>query len=141
MPIIQVTILKLLVFTVDSSRQKVCLVGHIDKIVSKDWDVRCVSGCGYKLLCVINGLADVFVLTQPSSYKWDTCGPQAILSALGGVAISWAEFVRWQRVVPLLYHRSDDPTLEDGARRCRNVGGVIGYRSLIGVHTLTSKQV
>eukprot|EP00937_MAST-01D_sp_MAST-1D-sp2_P003704 g3704.t1 len=41
-------------------------------------------GAGFKLLCVVLGCADVYVLSKPSTYKWDTCAPHAILLALGG---------------------------------------------------------
>ncbi|CAH1239080.1 INPP1 [Branchiostoma lanceolatum] len=42
------------------------------------------NGAGYKMLCVIDRLVDAYVLTKSSTYKWDTCGPHAILRALGG---------------------------------------------------------
>ncbi|XP_066528258.1 inositol polyphosphate 1-phosphatase [Hoplias malabaricus] len=42
------------------------------------------SGAGYKILCVIQGLVDVYVLSEASTFKWDSCGPHAILRALGG---------------------------------------------------------
>ncbi|KAG5836275.1 hypothetical protein ANANG_G00252870 [Anguilla anguilla] len=42
-----------------------------------------VSGAGYKILCVILGLADLYVLSEGSTFKWDSCAPHAILRALG----------------------------------------------------------
>uniref|UniRef100_A0A3B1IPP7 Inositol polyphosphate 1-phosphatase n=1 Tax=Astyanax mexicanus TaxID=7994 RepID=A0A3B1IPP7_ASTMX len=42
------------------------------------------SGAGYKILCVILGLVDVYVLSEASTYKWDSCAPHAVLRALGG---------------------------------------------------------
>ena len=43
-----------------------------------------VAGAGYKVLAVIDSLADAYVLSKGSTYKWDTCAPHAILRALGG---------------------------------------------------------
>ena len=115
-----------------------CLIGHVDTFATTpDWKVRCVSGCGYKFLCVIEGSADVFVLTVPSCYKWDTCGPQAILLALGGGIIAWEEFVNGKKEVPLVYHRPDDSSLDGPA----NVGGVIGYLNLERVHSFCKTVV
>ncbi|TSW21779.1 Inositol polyphosphate 1-phosphatase [Bagarius yarrelli] len=42
------------------------------------------AGAGYKILCVIQGLVDMYVLSEGSTYKWDSCAPHAILRALGG---------------------------------------------------------
>ncbi|XP_035687917.1 inositol polyphosphate 1-phosphatase-like [Branchiostoma floridae] len=42
------------------------------------------NGAGYKMLCVIDRLVDAYLLTKSSTYKWDTCGPHAILRSLGG---------------------------------------------------------
>jgi inositol polyphosphate 1-phosphatase len=58
---------------------------------SGNFEAKVVAGCGYKLLCVIDGHADAYILSQSSSYKWDTCGPHAILKALGGNIVSFNE--------------------------------------------------
>eukprot|EP00050_Salpingoeca_kvevrii_P003806 m.234413 g.234413 ORF g.234413 m.234413 type:complete len:448 (+) comp10884_c0_seq29:291-1634(+) len=51
----------------------------------KNFSETCpTSGAGYKCLLVIRGLADAFVLTLSTTFKWDICGPQAILEAQGG---------------------------------------------------------
>lgn len=42
------------------------------------------SGAGYKLLCTVDRLVDSYLLSKASTFKWDTCGPHAILLALGG---------------------------------------------------------
>ena len=49
------------------------------------------AGAGYKLLCVVMGVADAYVLSKSSTYKWDTCAPHAILNAIGGVACSYRQ--------------------------------------------------
>lgn len=46
-----------------------------------------VGGAGYKLLIVVRELADAFVLSLPTTYPWDTCGPHAIIGAMGGSVV------------------------------------------------------
>jgi len=43
-----------------------------------------VGGCGHKVLIVLEGEAHVYLFASPGCKKWDTCGPQAILEAVGG---------------------------------------------------------
>ncbi|XP_065661519.1 3'(2'),5'-bisphosphate nucleotidase 1 [Hydra vulgaris] len=43
-----------------------------------------VGGCGFKVLQVIEGSADAYVFATPGTKKWDTCAPEAIISAMGG---------------------------------------------------------
>ncbi|XP_070538139.1 3'(2'),5'-bisphosphate nucleotidase 1-like [Ptychodera flava] len=43
-----------------------------------------VGGCGHKVLIVLEGEAHVYLFASPGCKKWDTCGPQAILEAIGG---------------------------------------------------------
>ena len=42
------------------------------------------AGAGYKALCAINHTVHAYLLTKDSTYRWDTCAPQAVLSAQGG---------------------------------------------------------
>jgi len=42
------------------------------------------SGCGYKVLLVINGEAALYVFPRPGQKKWDTCASEAVVKALGG---------------------------------------------------------
>ncbi|XP_033334491.2 inositol polyphosphate 1-phosphatase [Megalopta genalis] len=51
------------------------------------------AGAGYKVLCVALGEADVYVLSKKSTYKWDTCGPQALLRSLNGGVIEFESFI------------------------------------------------
>jgi inositol polyphosphate 1-phosphatase len=73
------------------------------------------SGAGYKILAVITGLADAYVLTRDSTFKWDTCGPQAILRALGG------DVVVCSRV-------GESVTYGDSRGDSCNRGGVVAYK-------------
>lgn len=42
------------------------------------------AGAGHKQLCVALGEADAYLLTRPTTFRWDACGPHALLAALGG---------------------------------------------------------
>ncbi|XP_047994027.1 3'(2'),5'-bisphosphate nucleotidase 1 isoform X1 [Leguminivora glycinivorella] len=43
-----------------------------------------VGGAGYKVLQLLEGKASVYVFASPGCKKWDTCAPEAVLSAAGG---------------------------------------------------------
>ncbi|XP_063539142.1 3'(2'),5'-bisphosphate nucleotidase 1 isoform X2 [Cydia strobilella] len=43
-----------------------------------------VGGAGYKVLQLLEGQASVYVFASPGCKKWDTCAPEAVLSAAGG---------------------------------------------------------
>lgn len=89
------------------------------------------AGAGYKLLCVILGLADIYVLSEGSTFAWDACAPHAILRALGGGIVALAEALRMRRAQSagtppeLVYNRPIDRV--DGAERWANRGGLVAY--------------
>lgn len=43
-----------------------------------------VGGAGHKVLLLIEGKAHAYVFASKGCKKWDTCAPEAILSAIGG---------------------------------------------------------
>ncbi|XP_032521116.1 3'(2'),5'-bisphosphate nucleotidase 1 isoform X2 [Danaus plexippus] len=43
-----------------------------------------VGGAGYKVLQLLEGKASIYVFASPGCKKWDTCAPEAVLSAAGG---------------------------------------------------------
>ncbi|XP_059184336.1 inositol polyphosphate 1-phosphatase [Centropristis striata] len=89
------------------------------------------SGAGYKILCVIQGLADVYVLSEGSTFKWDSCAPHALLRALGGGMVDLTKCLQSSSGAPdhqteLTYHQ---PRTEcQGADRWANHGGLVAYR-------------
>lgn len=83
------------------------------------------SGAGFKILCVIQGLADVYVLSEGSTFKWDSCAPHALLRALGGGVADLAESLR-DGQSELTYHRPREE--RKGAERWANHGGLVAYR-------------
>jgi len=42
------------------------------------------GGAGYKVLQLLEGVADAYIFPTPGCKKWDTCAPEAILRACGG---------------------------------------------------------
>nr|CAH0103015.1 unnamed protein product [Daphnia galeata] len=43
-----------------------------------------VGGAGYKVMLLMEGHATAYVFASPGCKKWDTCAPEAILTAMGG---------------------------------------------------------
>ncbi|CAH8468612.1 unnamed protein product [Schistosoma turkestanicum] len=42
------------------------------------------SGAGFKQLCLILDEVDAFILMEPTTFLWDTCGPHTIMNSFGG---------------------------------------------------------
>ncbi|XP_042351870.1 inositol polyphosphate 1-phosphatase [Plectropomus leopardus] len=89
------------------------------------------SGAGYKILCVIQGLADVYVLSEGSTFKWDSCAPHALLRALGGGVVDLKKCLKSSSAIQdhhteLTYHQPH--TEYKGADRWANHGGLVAYR-------------
>ncbi|XP_028302840.1 inositol polyphosphate 1-phosphatase [Gouania willdenowi] len=89
------------------------------------------SGAGYKILCVILGLADVYVLSEGSTFKWDSCAPHALLRALGGGVVDLTKTLQstcetQNSPTELVYHQPC--TGCKGADRWANEGGLLAYR-------------
>lgn len=95
------------------------------------------SGAGYKTLCVIQGLADVYVLSEGSTFKWDSCAPHALLRALGGGVADLAASLHSQPT-ELTYHCHQPSTdcERRGAERWANHGGLVAYRDPAQLHTV-----
>ncbi|NXS53519.1 INPP phosphatase, partial [Brachypteracias leptosomus] len=89
------------------------------------------AGAGYKMLCVILGLADAYVLSEGSTFAWDACAPHAILRALGGGVVALGGALRARRAgdtgppPELVYNRPMDGAV--GAERWANRGGLVAY--------------
>ncbi|XP_068210787.1 3'(2'),5'-bisphosphate nucleotidase 1 isoform X1 [Palaemon carinicauda] len=48
-------------------------------------EVLRVGGAGHKVMLLLEGKAHLYVFASPGCKKWDTCAPQAVLEAAGGV--------------------------------------------------------
>jgi len=94
------------------------------------------AGAGHKALKVITHEVDVYLLSKGSTFKWDTCAPQAILRALGGDVLDYTASVAEQKAVPLKYLMEDAETDPDWKR---NAGGIISVRNVNVVEELLAK--
>ncbi|XP_076290853.1 inositol polyphosphate 1-phosphatase [Lasioglossum baleicum] len=89
------------------------------------------AGAGYKILCVALGEAEVYILSKKSTYKWDTCGPHALLRSLNGGVIEFQSFI------------NDDSNYLDvkyvsTSNNFSNSNGLIAYRNPEILQTLKS---
>ncbi|XP_065181775.1 inositol polyphosphate 1-phosphatase-like [Sycon ciliatum] len=110
--------------------------------------VRFVSGhgAGYKALCVATGDADAYLLSTPSTYMWDTCAVQAVLSSMGGVIVNYTDALHsvvscghvpdWS-ALRLRYSFTGIPG-EDAPKRWCNTRGLLAVRDVsLGKHLLS----
>eukprot|EP00053_Salpingoeca_punica_P008872 m.79306 g.79306 ORF g.79306 m.79306 type:complete len:425 (-) comp14786_c0_seq2:526-1800(-) len=103
------------IFVHSKSESKSVLSRANDGIV-----LRATGGAGYKLLLVCDEIARGFFLTGGSTYKWDTCGPHAILMAMGG------NLLDARSLSPVLYHQPDAHD-DDGPEKWANKGGLLAF--------------
>lgn len=73
---------KLIVTSTASHRNKM-IEDSLDAI--KPDVIMRVGGAGFKVLLVIEGKAHSYVFTSNGCKKWDTCAPEAVLEACGGI--------------------------------------------------------
>ncbi|KAL7727325.1 hypothetical protein ACLKA6_008609 [Drosophila palustris] len=95
------------------------------------------AGAGHKALKVISNDASVYMLSKGSTFKWDTCAPQAILRALGGDILDYATSVAEQQGVSIKYLAPDANQMESDWK-C-NANGLIAVRTLETVKELLPK--
>lgn len=86
------------------------------------------AGAGYKLLCVILGIAQAYILTRDSTFKWDTCAPHAILRAQGGDILIRKTLGDTNTGVQYSTPDFDEGVPDMMAQYC-NRGGIVAYRS------------
>lgn len=46
-------------------------------------------GAGYKSVCILDDLADIYVLRKGTTFLWDICAPHAILLSMGGGILNY----------------------------------------------------
>uniref|UniRef100_A0A1A9WHT0 Inositol polyphosphate 1-phosphatase n=1 Tax=Glossina brevipalpis TaxID=37001 RepID=A0A1A9WHT0_9MUSC len=99
------------------------------------------AGAGHKALKVITGEVDVYVLSKGSTYKWDTCAPQAILRSLNGDIFTFSSSIAKGKPIPLTYIPNEDSSLDDDHDnnwKC-NSKGIIAIRNLDLMHDILKK--
>ncbi|KAM6176122.1 inositol polyphosphate 1-phosphatase [Erethizon dorsatum] len=90
------------------------------------------AGAGYKSLCVVQGLVDIYIFSEDTTFKWDSCAAHAILRAMGGGMVDMEECLERDAgaglsLPELLYHVENEGAT--GVDRWANKGGLIAYRS------------
>lgn len=90
------------------------------------------AGAGYKSLCVVQGLVDIYIFSEDTTFKWDACAAHAILRAMGGGIVDMKECLERNAgtglsLPELLYHVENEGAA--GVERWANRGGLIAYRS------------
>ncbi|XP_054716507.1 inositol polyphosphate 1-phosphatase-like [Uloborus diversus] len=100
-------------------------------IMKSRYQVVHAAGAGYKNLLVACKEADLYVLSQGTTHFWDTCGPQAILTAMGGGMLNFQEVTKAgnAKTLDLRKYQIRYTSLEKGIESARNSGGVIAYRN------------
>lgn len=90
------------------------------------------AGAGYKILSVALGDVDAYILSKGSTYKWDTCGPQALLCSLDGGIIEFRSFIN--------NSDSDHNHIKylSTSTNFSNSNGLIAYRNFETLQTLKS---
>ncbi|KPJ19471.1 Inositol polyphosphate 1-phosphatase [Papilio machaon] len=89
----------------------------VEKIKNSGFEVISVPGAGHKLLKIALGEAAGYIVSKGTTFRWDTCGPHAILNARGGGLISYTTHK------PITYN--DDGGLEP--KGYCNSEGIIAY--------------
>ncbi|EDV91366.1 inositol polyphosphate 1-phosphatase [Drosophila grimshawi] len=110
----------------------------VQRLVDLDYDLVVAAGAGYKALKVISNDAEVYLLSKGSTFRWDTCAPQAILRALGGDIFDYADSIKQQLPVALKYKDPDTDSKECGTEWKRNANGLIAVRDLSVIKELLS---
>uniref|UniRef100_A0A2M4AJ73 Putative bisphosphate 3'-nucleotidase bpnt1/inositol polyphosphate 1-phosphatase n=1 Tax=Anopheles triannulatus TaxID=58253 RepID=A0A2M4AJ73_9DIPT len=85
------------------------------------YDVIFSAGAGYKILKIATGEAELFLLSKGTTYKWDTCAPQAILRSMNGDLFNLQDTLINKSVKKISY--TDRKTI-------RNLGGIIAYQNI-----------
>ncbi|XP_006878996.1 PREDICTED: inositol polyphosphate 1-phosphatase [Elephantulus edwardii] len=90
------------------------------------------AGAGYKSLCVVQGLVDIYIFSEDTTFKWDSCAAHAILRSMGGGMVDLKACLEREPekevdLPQLVYHVAN--TGASGVDRWANKGGLIAYRS------------
>jgi inositol polyphosphate 1-phosphatase len=113
--------LKDLVVVVSSSE----LTSIVSALSDHGLMVQPASGAGYKLLCVIEQLACAYLVSKSSTFKWDTCGPHAILCSMGGNVVSLKNV--GQKGDQVIQYRHVDVRGLAAGQMWRNDGGLLAF--------------
>ncbi|XP_023595648.1 inositol polyphosphate 1-phosphatase isoform X2 [Trichechus manatus latirostris] len=99
------------------------------------------AGAGYKSLCVVQGLVDIYIFSDDTTFKWDSCAAHAILRSMGGGMVDLKECLERNpekelNLPQLVYHVPNEGA--SGVDQWANKGGLIAYRSRKQLETFLS---
>ncbi|KAM9248544.1 inositol polyphosphate 1-phosphatase isoform 1-T4 [Dugong dugon] len=99
------------------------------------------AGAGYKSLCVVQGLVDIYIFSDDTTFKWDSCAAHAILRSMGGGIVDLKECLernpeKGLNFPQLVYHVPNEGA--SGVDQWANKGGLIAYRSRKQLETFLS---
>lgn len=100
-----------------------------NKLKAAGFSLLQAAGAGYKTLMVARGVADAYILSKDTTFKWDTCAPHALLKALGGGIVEYKAALTG--VIKELTYNVEDETVARKLERCCNVGGIIAYKNQV----------
>ncbi|CAH2105717.1 unnamed protein product [Euphydryas editha] len=89
----------------------------INRFKTSGWLVKSVPGAGHKLMKVALGEASAYIVSQGTTFRWDTCAPHAIIRAKGGNVLGYKNYT------PIAYN--DERDLE--TKEYCNKDGIIAY--------------
>lgn len=111
---------------------------HLKAALSGSHELIFAAGAGYKQLCVALGLADAYLLSKGSTFRWDCCAPHALLKAVGGGIVKYKhalllkdldlmEIEEHIRDFQLTYSKAEN---SHGVDQWCNMDGLICYRDV-----------
>lgn len=109
------------------------------KVRSLKYELAFSAGAGHKALKVITNEAEAYILSKGSTFRWDTCAPQAILRSLDGDIVDYAASIQLQKAIPIKYLPPKDDEMESSSDWKRNATGIIAVRNLKNLNELLSK--
>ncbi|CAD0197444.1 unnamed protein product [Chrysodeixis includens] len=89
----------------------------LNKFKNSGWEVKSLPGAGHKLLRVATGEAAAYIVSQGTTFRWDTCAPHSILRAKGGDLLSYSSHI------PISYN--DEMSID--TQLYSNKEGIIAY--------------
>ncbi|XP_049306342.1 inositol polyphosphate 1-phosphatase isoform X2 [Bactrocera dorsalis] len=107
----------------------------LQRIMELGYEFAFAAGAGHKALKVITWEVDLYLLSKGSTFKWDTCAPQAILRSLGGDIYSYRGSISECKPVPLCYQEVSE---EVDNPKC-NKDGLIAVRDVELLEDLLQK--
>lgn len=119
----------------DSSLPKVIVLSSNESdelkqsLTDKGYTVVEAAGAGYKCLAVALGDAEAYLMSRGTTFRWDICGPHALLKAQCGGIIRYVPAEEGS-IEEISYFETEADQQSKDIKRWSNKDGVIAYRSV-----------